>query len=129
LLAAPDAIYPPLPTHNAATIFRLFYNGDKSGALAVELQRLHGMGEGVYRGSAEPADRCRVYVPVARTKTCWLFSESACWKTAPIAFVHQPLTSRWACKSVDTAAPDLRVFTVSPIDPFGTDRQNSRAWI
>ena len=48
LLAAPDAIYPQFATHNAATIAAILQMGAKSGG-KFELQRLHGMGEGVYR--------------------------------------------------------------------------------
>jgi len=48
LLAAPDAIYPQFATHNAATIAAILQMAARTGD-AFELQRLHGMGEGVYR--------------------------------------------------------------------------------
>ena len=58
LLAAPDAIYPQFATHNAGTIAAILDMArtvrDSSlsrpaGEGQFELQRLHGMGEGVYR--------------------------------------------------------------------------------
>jgi RHH-type transcriptional regulator, proline utilization regulon repressor / proline dehydrogenase / delta 1-pyrroline-5-carboxylate dehydrogenase len=48
LLAASDVIYPQFATHNAGTIAAILQMARRSGA-AFELQRLHGMGEGVYR--------------------------------------------------------------------------------
>ncbi|MGJ7510416.1 bifunctional proline dehydrogenase/L-glutamate gamma-semialdehyde dehydrogenase PutA [Variovorax sp. GT1P44] len=93
LLAAPDAIYPQFATHNAGTIaailqmagdVRLFAGppqgkeapsrGGEAHEVAsmgarFELQRLHGMGEGIYRevmkSSAVPV---RVYAPVGKHK-------------------------------------------------------------
>ena len=68
LLAAPDAIYPQFATHNAATIAAILQMGAKSGA-PFELQRLHGMGEGVYREVLKnPLIACRVYAPVGAHK-------------------------------------------------------------
>ena len=48
LLDASDVIYPQFATHNAATIAAILHLAAKSGN-PFELQRLHGMGEGVYR--------------------------------------------------------------------------------
>ena len=64
LLDAPDAIYPQFATHNAATIAAILQMAAKTGA-PFELQRLHGMGEGVYREVLKnPLIPCRVYAPV-----------------------------------------------------------------
>ncbi|MDM0026878.1 L-glutamate gamma-semialdehyde dehydrogenase [Variovorax saccharolyticus] len=66
LLAAPDAIYPQFATHNAGTIAAILR---MAGSVPFELQRLHGMGEGIYRevmkSTAVPV---RVYAPVGRHK-------------------------------------------------------------
>lgn len=66
LLAAPDAVYPQFATHNAGTIAAIL---QMAGDVPFELQRLHGMGEGIYRevmkGSAVPV---RVYAPVGKHK-------------------------------------------------------------
>ncbi len=48
MLEAPDAIYPQFATHNAGTIAAIVQMAQRKGA-PFELQRLHGMGEGVYR--------------------------------------------------------------------------------
>ena len=87
LLAASDAIYPQFATHNAGTIAAILQmagasNGPhaslppegaqpglgRSGGgveRTFELQRLHGMGEGIYREVLKnPAIACRVYAPV-----------------------------------------------------------------
>ncbi|SFF48166.1 L-proline dehydrogenase /delta-1-pyrroline-5-carboxylate dehydrogenase [Fontimonas thermophila] len=63
LLAARDAFYPMLATHNAHTVAAVrAYAGDDSG---YEFQRLHGMGEALYRVVGEDLPvPCRVYAPV-----------------------------------------------------------------
>ncbi len=48
LLDAQDVIYPQFATHNAGTIAAILQMARTRGA-PFELQRLHGMGEGVYR--------------------------------------------------------------------------------
>ena len=64
LLAAPDAIYPQFATHNAGTVAALLQMARRHHA-PFELQRLHGMGEGLYREVLrEPLISCRVYAPV-----------------------------------------------------------------
>jgi RHH-type transcriptional regulator, proline utilization regulon repressor / proline dehydrogenase / delta 1-pyrroline-5-carboxylate dehydrogenase len=48
LLDAHDVIFPQFATHNAGTIAAIVQMAKKTGS-AFELQRLHGMGEGVFR--------------------------------------------------------------------------------
>jgi RHH-type proline utilization regulon transcriptional repressor/proline dehydrogenase/delta 1-pyrroline-5-carboxylate dehydrogenase len=48
LLDAHDVIFPQFATHNAGTIAAIIQMANRTGA-PFELQRLHGMGEGVYR--------------------------------------------------------------------------------
>jgi RHH-type proline utilization regulon transcriptional repressor/proline dehydrogenase/delta 1-pyrroline-5-carboxylate dehydrogenase len=68
LLSAPDAVYPQFATHNAGTIAAILQMAGAAQA-PFELQRLHGMGEGVYRevmkSTAAPV---RVYAPVGQHK-------------------------------------------------------------
>jgi RHH-type proline utilization regulon transcriptional repressor/proline dehydrogenase/delta 1-pyrroline-5-carboxylate dehydrogenase len=74
LLEANDVIYPQFATHNAATIAAILQMASKptlaiSGAHGprFELQRLHGMGEGIYREVLRnPQISCRVYAPVGQ---------------------------------------------------------------
>ncbi|MGJ7492859.1 L-glutamate gamma-semialdehyde dehydrogenase [Variovorax sp. ZT4R33] len=66
MLAAPDAIYPQFATHNAGTISAILQMAGKQG---FELQRLHGMGEGVYREVMKATTaHVRVYAPVGQHK-------------------------------------------------------------
>lgn len=71
LLAAPDAIYPQFATHNAGTIAGILQMAARQAKEpSFELQRLHGMGEGIYREvmKAVPQLPVRVYAPVGQHK-------------------------------------------------------------
>ncbi|MGJ7523158.1 L-glutamate gamma-semialdehyde dehydrogenase [Variovorax sp. LT1P1] len=95
MLAAPDAIYPQFATHNAGTIAAILQMAGGTGPHApplrgslppegaqpglgrpgagfdqpFELQRLHGMGEGVYREVMKATTaHVRVYAPVGQHK-------------------------------------------------------------
>lgn len=64
LLTQADVIYPQFATHNASTIAAILCMAKAAGA-DYELQRLHGMGEGIYREVLkDPGVNCRVYAPV-----------------------------------------------------------------
>ncbi|MGE5105683.1 MAG: bifunctional proline dehydrogenase/L-glutamate gamma-semialdehyde dehydrogenase PutA [Betaproteobacteria bacterium] len=67
LLEAGDAVYPMFATHNAHTIAWVMARAADLGVNAYEFQRLHGMGEALYRHVQAGADgmrACRVYAPV-----------------------------------------------------------------
>ena len=83
LLAAPDVIYPQFAGHNAGTIAAVLQLATAAVAMHAaagtadgsawgrpfELQRLHGMGEGVFREVLQnPRIACRVYAPVGAHK-------------------------------------------------------------
>ena len=128
LLAAPDAIYPQFATHNAATIAAILQMGDKSGA-PFELQRLHGMGEGVYREVLKnPLIACRVYAPVGAHKDLLAYLVRRLLENgANSSFVHQLADESVGMQEL--LISPLRLTSESslplPIDLFGTDRQNS----
>ena len=64
LLNAGDVIYSQFASHNAGTIAAIVLMAKQTNA-PFELQRLHGMGEGVYREVlASQGVRCRIYAPV-----------------------------------------------------------------
>ena len=90
LLDAPDAVYPQFATHNAATIAAILQMSAKSGA-SFELQRLHGMGEGVYREVLKnPLIACRVYAPVGAHKDLLAYLVRRLLENgANSSFVHQ----------------------------------------
>ena len=64
LLAARPRLYPQFATHNALTVAGIVE--DAGGVEGYEFQRLHGMGEALYREllAELPAATCRVYAPV-----------------------------------------------------------------
>jgi RHH-type proline utilization regulon transcriptional repressor/proline dehydrogenase/delta 1-pyrroline-5-carboxylate dehydrogenase len=74
LLAAPEAVYPQLATHNAHTLAAIVHMAqDRLGDYAAgqyEFQCLHGMGEPLYRQVVGPLQRpCRIYAPVGTHET------------------------------------------------------------
>jgi RHH-type proline utilization regulon transcriptional repressor/proline dehydrogenase/delta 1-pyrroline-5-carboxylate dehydrogenase len=68
LLDAGDKLYPQFATHNAHTLASIVhFAGSKSKNSLFEFQRLHGMGEDLYRQVIDPEKfnlPCRVYAPV-----------------------------------------------------------------
>ena len=120
LLDAPDAIFPQFATHNAGTIAAILQLASRSvgphapplrgslppkgaqpglgrpgaGFPAVpqfELQRLHGMGEGIYREVLKnPLVSCRVYAPVGAHRDLLAYLVRRLLENgANSSFVHQ----------------------------------------
>ena len=117
LLDAPDAIYPQFATHNAATVAAIIQMASRAptlpaargslppeGARAAwggpaplgavhrfEFQRLHGMGEGVYREVLKnPTVACRVYAPVGAHRDLLAYLVRRLLENgANSSFVHQ----------------------------------------
>ena len=90
LLDAPDAIYPQFATHNAATIAAILQMAARTGG-KFELQRLHGMGEGIYREVLKnPTVSCRVYAPVGAHRDLLAYLVRRLLENgANSSFVHQ----------------------------------------
>ncbi|MEN9856091.1 MAG: hypothetical protein RLZZ157_1217, partial [Pseudomonadota bacterium] len=61
LIAASPALYPQFATHNAHTLVAVRHMAEAAG-VEIEYQRLHGMGEALYRAANPP--RVRAYAPV-----------------------------------------------------------------
>ena len=128
LLDAPDAIYPQFATHNAATIAAILQLAAKSGA-PFELQRLHGMGEGIYREVLKnPLIACRVYAPVGAHKDLLAYLVRRLLENgANSSFVHQLADE--SVGMADLLMSPLRLAPESslplPSDLFGAARQNS----
>ncbi len=95
LLAAPEAIFPQFATHNASTIAAILQlsNGPQQdeGLPRFELQRLHGMGEGIYREVLKnPQVSCRVYAPVGAHRDLLAYLVRRLLENgANSSFVHQ----------------------------------------
>ena len=90
LLDAPDAIFPQFATHNAGTIAAILQMGARQ-AVPFELQRLHGMGEGIYREVLKnPLVSCRVYAPVGAHRDLLAYLVRRLLENgANSSFVHQ----------------------------------------
>jgi RHH-type transcriptional regulator, proline utilization regulon repressor / proline dehydrogenase / delta 1-pyrroline-5-carboxylate dehydrogenase len=90
LLAAPDAVYPQFAGHNAGTIAAIVQMAARTQA-PFELQRLHGMGEGVFREVLKnPAISCRVYAPVGAHRDLLAYLVRRLLENgANSSFVHQ----------------------------------------
>ena len=105
LLDAGDVIYAQFATHNAGTIAAILQMAKEkliphsasplppgeAQPLPFELQRLHGMGEGIYREVLkDPAIRCRVYAPVGQHRDLLAYLVRRLLENgANSSFVHQ----------------------------------------
>lgn len=99
LLQHHELIYPQFATHNAGTIAAILQMARKSieampaGArgAAFEMQRLHGMGEGIYRELlADGSVPCRIYAPVGEHRDLLAYLVRRLLENgANSSFVHQ----------------------------------------
>jgi RHH-type proline utilization regulon transcriptional repressor/proline dehydrogenase/delta 1-pyrroline-5-carboxylate dehydrogenase len=125
-------IYPQFATHNAGTIAAIVQMAQQQGA-AFEMQRLHGMGEGVYREvlAATPV-ACRVYAPVGEHRDLLAYLVRRLLENgANSSFVHQLadaavapeelLASPLEAAAHTQAAPALPL----PVALYGPGRANS----
>ncbi len=129
LIAQADVIYPQFATHNAGTIAAILQMAKRHNA-AFEMQRLHGMGEGVYREVMKDASiPVRVYAPVGEHRDLLAYLVRRLLENgANSSFVHQ-LTDE---------AVDVDLLLASPLQPadapslalpqalYGPGRANSR---
>ncbi|MBC7437184.1 MAG: L-glutamate gamma-semialdehyde dehydrogenase [Bdellovibrionales bacterium] len=132
MLAAPDAIYPQFATHNAATIAAILQmagpQGSETGA-RFELQRLHGMGEGIYREVLKhPGIACRVYAPVGAHRDLLAYLVRRLLENgANSSFVHQLADESVGMDTLLVSplhvahAPSLPL----PLEVYGPGRRNS----
>jgi RHH-type proline utilization regulon transcriptional repressor/proline dehydrogenase/delta 1-pyrroline-5-carboxylate dehydrogenase len=129
LIAQAEVIYPQFATHNAGTIAAILQMAKEKKA-AFEMQRLHGMGEGVYREVMKDASiPVRVYAPVGEHRDLLAYLVRRLLENgANSSFVHQ-LTDE---------AVDIDRLLASPLNPadapslalpqvlYGPGRANSR---
>ena len=91
LIGHADVIYPQFATHNAGTIAAIAQLAQATGA-RYELQRLHGMGTGVYREVMRSPGRppVRVYAPVGEHRDLLAYLVRRLLENgANSSFVHQ----------------------------------------
>jgi RHH-type proline utilization regulon transcriptional repressor/proline dehydrogenase/delta 1-pyrroline-5-carboxylate dehydrogenase len=83
-----DVIYPQFATHNAGTIAAILDMAGRRGA-RFEMQRLHGMGEAVYR-EVPPDTPLRIYAPVGEHRDLLAYLVRRLLENgANSSFVHQ----------------------------------------
>ncbi len=135
LIGHADVIYPQFATHNAGTIAAIVQMARAganagTGAAAFELQRLHGMGAGVYREVlADPAIACRVYAPVGEHRDLLAYLVRRLLENgANSSFVRQLADEAVSAERLlasplqeAAAAPGLPL----PRDLYGASRPNS----
>ncbi|MFZ4623206.1 MAG: bifunctional proline dehydrogenase/L-glutamate gamma-semialdehyde dehydrogenase PutA [Rhodoferax sp.] len=128
LLAVPDAIYPQFATHNAATVAAILQMAARTGA-PFELQRLHGMGEGVYGEVLKnPLIACRVYAPVGAHKDLLAYLVRRLLENgANSSFVHQLADETVPIGELLISPLRLEPRSSLPLPPdlFGVQRANS----
>jgi RHH-type proline utilization regulon transcriptional repressor/proline dehydrogenase/delta 1-pyrroline-5-carboxylate dehydrogenase len=90
LIGHAAVIYPQFATHNAGTIAAIIGMARATGA-AYEMQRLHGMGEGIYREVMEDGEvPVRVYAPVGEHRDLLAYLVRRLLENgANSSFVHQ----------------------------------------
>ncbi len=155
LLDAPDAVYPQFATHNAGTIAAILQMASMAPTLAAsraalppegasapwggpaalkrgpqfELQRLHGMAEGVYREVLKnPLVACRIYAPVGAHKDLLAYLVRRLLENgANSSFVHQLADERVALPDLLISPLRLEPQASLPLPPelFGAARKNS----
>ena len=124
LIGHADVIYPQFATHNAGTIAAILQMARQPDA-HFELQRLHGMGTGIYREVMQHAAvPVRVYAPVGEHRDLLAYLVRRLLENgANSSFVHQladesiGLDSVLASPLVPAAAPGL----APPVSLFGWD--------
>ncbi len=91
LIGHADVIYPQFASHNAATIAAIAHMARAAGA-SFEFQRLHGMGESVFREvlAAHPNLPLRIYAPVGEHRDLLAYLVRRLLENgANSSFVHQ----------------------------------------
>ena len=128
LLDAPNAVYPQFAGHNAGTIAAILQMASRN-AVPFELQRLHGMGEGIFREVLKnPLISCRVYAPVGSHRDLLAYLVRRLLENgANSSFVHQLADESVGMDLLLTSPlrlepePSLPL----PVNLFGPARKNS----
>lgn len=128
LLSHAEVIYPQFATHNAGTIAAILQMAEGSGA-GFEMQRLHGMGEAVYREvMADASVPVRIYAPVGEHRDLLAYLVRRLLENgANSSFVHQladpqvDVDALLASPLVPAAAPGLPM----PVALYGARRNSS----
>ena len=130
LIANQDVIYPQFATHNAGTIAAIIGMAHKAGA-SYEMQRLHGMGEGVYREVMRDGSiPVRVYAPVGEHRDLLAYLVRRLLENgANSSFVHQlsDETVNVEALLASPLVPAAKVGIAAPVSLYGFDGTTGRA--
>ncbi len=128
LLNAQDAIFAQFATHNAATIAAILQMAARSSS-RFELQRLHGMGEGIYREVLKnPLVACRVYAPVGQHRDLLAYLVRRLLENgANSSFVHQLADESVGMDELLVSPLHLQATPSLPLpsEIYGPSRRNS----
>jgi RHH-type proline utilization regulon transcriptional repressor/proline dehydrogenase/delta 1-pyrroline-5-carboxylate dehydrogenase len=119
LIQHADVIYPQFASHNAGTIAAIVQMARAAGA-AFEMQRLHGMGEGVYREVLKDGSiPCRVYAPVGEHRDLLAYLVRRLLENgANSSFVHQLADPTVQVPELlGSPLADIRAFGALPLPP------------
>jgi RHH-type proline utilization regulon transcriptional repressor/proline dehydrogenase/delta 1-pyrroline-5-carboxylate dehydrogenase len=126
LLQHHEVIYPQFATHNAGTIAAIV---QMAGAAPFEMQRLHGMGEAVYREVMKDGRiACRVYAPVGEHRDLLAYLVRRLLENgANSSFVHQLADAAVAPEELLSSPLTPRPVPglVAPLALYGAARANS----
>jgi RHH-type proline utilization regulon transcriptional repressor/proline dehydrogenase/delta 1-pyrroline-5-carboxylate dehydrogenase len=134
LIAAAPHLYAQFATHNAHTLAAVVRMAKNAG-VKIEHQRLHGMGEALYKAADDLYDgiTLRAYAPVGGHEDLLPYLVRRLLENgANTSFVHALLDERVPVEKVVTdpidtveAHPDRHAKIPTPIDVYGSRRQNS----
>ncbi|MDQ6881776.1 MAG: proline dehydrogenase family protein, partial [Pseudomonadota bacterium] len=129
LLDAGDVIFAQFATHNAGTVAAILQMAEKTTA-TFELQRLHGMGEGVYRevSRTAPSGAVRIYAPVGEHRDLLAYLVRRLLENgANSSFVHQLADESVGMDTLLVSPLRLQsqLAMSLPADIFGPGRRNS----
>lgn len=128
LLEAQDVVFPQFATHNAGTIAAIVQMARRTGA-PFELQRLHGMGEGIYREVLQDRElSCRVYAPVGQHRDLLAYLVRRLLENgANSSFVHQLADESVGMDELLQSPLHLAPVPSLPLPPdlYGPQRRNS----
>lgn len=132
LLSMGDRVFSQFATHNAHTAAAILAIAD--GHSHFEFQRLHGMGEGVFRMLRQTYPvRCRIYAPVGKHKDLLAYLVRRLLENgANSSFVNQIVDLDVPIEEVvaDPFSIDFeqQSLITLPSELFSPERKNSRGW-
>lgn len=131
LLGMRDVIYPQFATHNACTIASIVQMTSETDNF--EFQRLHGMGESIYRHLVDDhCLRCRIYAPVGKHRDLLAYLVRRLLENgANSSFVNQIVNQSVPIESVvadpfEQVRMNRQAVIAKPAALFGKERLNSK---